>query len=855
MTKANKKNIAVFTNDFSKEVYDSKYRYGNETISDTWDRVSRAVAEPEKDKEQWRAKFRELLEGFKFIPGGRILSNAGLTLGGTTLINCYVSGFQGTDRDSMEGILDELRRQALILKSEGGYGFCVDTLRPRYSFIAGIGSESPGAVKMLDMWDTQSDVITSGSGKKSKNSKAKSGIRKGAQMVTMSIWHPDIEEFINAKRTPGRLTKFNMSVLVTDAFMNAVRARKQWSLIFPDIENARLAYKERWDGNIDKWIADGLPVKVFKTYEDASELWNMITNSTYTRNEPGILFVDRINHWNNMYYNEHISSTNPCGEQPLPIGGVCLLGSLNLTQFVNGDDLDYEKLRQTIKIAVRFMDNVNDITYVPLPEQRESLVRKRRIGLGIMGYASALVMMKTRYGSPEALELTDRLMRFITNEAYSASAELAAEKGSFPEFDAKKYMAGNFVKTLAPATRALIEQFGLRNSHLMSVQPTGNTSSLANVVSGGLEPIYRPQYVRTMIVDNWPDHVRILSNVDFANKKYDVSPAMDGSNAASAWEWTKEGDENILRGVFDENGESIVYKYDQNRGLTRESVVMDYGVAQLNELGEYDKDAEYMVDTAKLSIDDHINTMTVIAKYIDSAMSKTINIPNDYSFDDFKRVYDKIYDSGVIKGCTTYRDGTMTAVLSETGTQPAASSTAAIQKILRTKAPKRPKALECDIHHLTINGDKWLVFIGLYGDARDPYEVFAFKRNGIQISPKVTFGKLIKVKQRNHQTRYDLDLGDIIIEDICSHFKTGEESALTRMISTALRHGADMDYIYDQLMKAEGTVVSFSKAVARSIKTYVKTVHDSNCPECGGEGTVVMTEGCMKCTACGASKC
>jgi ribonucleoside-diphosphate reductase alpha chain len=358
-----------------------------------------------------------------------------------------------------------------------------------------------------------------------------------------------------------------------------------------------------------------------------------------------------------------------------------------------------------------------------------------------------------------------------------------------------------------------------------------------------------------MIVDNWPDHVRILSNVDFANKKYDVSPAMDGSNAASAWEWTKEGDENILRGVFDENGESIVYKYDQNRGLTRESVVMDYGVAQLNELGEYDKDAEYMVDTAKLSIDDHINTMTVIAKYIDSAMSKTINIPNDYSFDDFKRVYDKIYDSGVIKGCTTYRDGTMTAVLSETGTQPAASSTAAIQKILRTKAPKRPKALECDIHHLTINGDKWLVFIGLYGDARDPYEVFAFKRNGIQISPKVTFGKLIKVKQRNHQTRYDLDLGDIIIEDICSHFKTGEESALTRMISTALRHGADMDYIYDQLMKAEGTVVSFSKAVARSIKTYVKTVHDSNCPECGGEGTVVMTEGCMKCTACGASKC
>lgn len=1205
----------MFTNEFSREVFESKYKYGNETVEDMQARVAKAIASFERDKEHWEEEFRNLLADFKFIPGGRILSNAGIPIRGTTLINCYVSGFDGEDRDSMESILDELRRQALILKSEGGYGFCVDTLRPRYSFISGIGSESPGAVKMLDMWDTQSDVITSGSGKKSGHTKAKSGIRKGAQMVTMSIWHPDIEEFITAKQTPGRLTKFNMSVLITDKFIQAARSHSKWDLIFPDIDADKETYHREWDGNIDKWISKGRQVKVYKTFEDAAELWDMITNSTYTRNEPGILFIDRINHWNNLSYIEYISSTNPslrkdtpvltrggifginelegknfqvrnlrgewqlatcrqsgknkqlyrvtlsngaeyystedhkwpallvgggfgkiktsklsngnilpfnehvetidfeienelsretgfmlgwlygdgcitevdginqycfifsekekyvgeyllqvinqykinesflkqkkdttvdscysiqirskefheymqslgvvnkskipsslmssgdsyikgfidgiyssdgcisfndnaksprialvnkhldiitaisdilgfygiksiiakqvqtdvhfpngknydknytrytlyvtghhavkfaktfrltnddkqsnlnrvlnyhtsrknvdenlirvisveptdmyedvwditvyddthcfalahcitgnCGEQPLPTDGACLLGNLNLTQFVSGDDFDYDKLANTIKVAVRFMDNVNDITYVPLEGQRDNLMKKRRIGLGIMGYASALVMMKVRYGSPRALQLTDELMHFITNTAYTCSAFLASEKGAFSLYDESDYLSSNFVKTLDKETIDAIAKHGIRNSHLISIQPTGNTSSLANVVSGGLEPIFRPEYVRTAIVAHWPDYVPTLSSVDFAGKRFECTVRNDDRVAENGnWEWIKEGDDNMLRGVFLDGDTPVVYKYDQNRGLTRESVVMDYGVAYLKERGEFDPDADYMVDTAKLSIEDHVNTMTVIAKYVDAAMSKTINIPNDYSFEDFKGVYDRVYDSGVIKGCTTYRDGTMASVLSDVNTQP---TPAGPDRIARTKAPKRPKVLECDIHHLTIGGDKWLVFIGLYGS--DPYEVFAFKRNGIQISPKVTSGKLIKVKQRNHQARYDLDLGDITIEDVCSHFKTGEESALTRMISTALRHGADMDYIYDQLMKAEGSIVSFSKAVARAIKKYVRTVHDTTCWECGAENAVIMTEGCMKCSVCGASKC
>lgn len=868
MCKMIENTIDVFSNDFSREVYNTKYKYGNEDICGTRKRVARAVAQAELecDKEKYATIFEQLLADFKFIPGGRILSNAGTGLSGTTFFNCFVSGFVGEDKDSLTSILDEIKRQALVLKSEGGYGFCVDVLRPRGAFIRGIGSESPGPVKMLDMWDTTSNVITEGSGKKSENKKAKSGIRKGAMLVTMSCWHPAIEEFITAKQVPGRLTKFNMSVLITDAFMEAVRNHSEWSLEFPDIDSdmvteygtVRDAYKKTWDGNLAAWKNAGYPVRTYKKYEDACELWDIIIGSTYSRNEPGILFIDRINRMNNMRYCEYISAANPCAEEPMPIGGACLLGNINVTRFVKFDEngnavgWDYDALGDTIHMAVRFMDNVNDVSYAPLDIQNESIRQKRRIGLGIMGYASALMMMKVQYGSQKCVELTEELMRFFTNSAYAASANLAAERGAFPMYDKEKYLKSEFLKVLDKDTIDVIKKYGMRNSHVTTIAPTGNTSSLANNVSGGLEPIFRPIFTRTMTVDNWPSYIQKPIRVDFANREFELEPNDEATYAENGkWEWMREGDENMLRAMFVENGKETIFKYDQNRGLTRESVVMDYGVAWLHSRGEYDQNADYSKDVSNLTVAEHIAVMDVFAKYIDAGISKTINIPNDYSFEDFKGVYDMMYDSGHIKGGTTYRAGTMASVLSEVSVSPQLLSI----KIQRTKAPKRPRVLECDIHHLTIGGEKWLVFIGLYGEERDPYEVFAFKRNGIQISPKITAGTLVKTKLRNHQTRYDLDLGTVVIEDICKHFKTGEESALTRMISTSLRHGADMDYIYDQLMKAEGSVISFSKAVARALKKYVKTMHDTTCPECGTENAVVFTEGCVKCTSCSWSKC
>lgn len=828
-----------FVDEFSKEIYEQTYRYGDEDINGTQLRVAKDLASIEKDTNHWTQEFLWALEDFKFVPGGRITSNAGTGLKGTTYINCFVDGFMGEDQDSMEGILDALRRQALILKSEGGYGFCADVMRPRGSFIGGIGNESPGSVRMLDMWDTQSAVITEGSGNKTKKKKAKVKIRKGAQMVTMSVWHPDVEEYIVSKQTPGRLTKFNMSVLITDDFMTAVRNNQPWRLEFPDYETYSNEYKKDWDGNMSKWKALGYGTVVYKIYENANQLWDMIMTSTYTRNEPGVLFSDTMNKLNNLYYCEYINATNPCGEQILPIGGVCLLGSINLTQFVDFDskDWNYEKLGKLIPIAIRLMDNVNDKTYVPLPTQREGLKNKRRIGLGFLGYGSALMMLKVRYGSDEALNLTEKLMTFLANKAYQSSALIASEKGSFPLYDEEKYLNSKFIKdSLSEETKDMIRKYGIRNSHLLSIQPTGNSSVFANNVSGGLEPLFMPKYVRTTIMPYAPEGLDKPKTIDWENKTYE---------SATVWNWIKEGDENLLSTEF--NG--YVWKVDKSRGLLRESWVKDYAVRFLETKNEWDSKASWAATTTELTIDEHIKTMAIMAKYIDSAMSKTVNLPNEYPYEDFKRLYTDLYNTGVVKGGTTYRAGTMTVVLSEKSSTD--NTNIEENKIPKTTAPKRPKTLNCDIHHLTVSGDKWIVLVGLLGE--EPYEIFAFKKKNINLSEKFKHGKLSKIKKG----KYDLELDGFTLEDLKELFESDEQEALTRMISTSLRHGADINFIYEQLMKSEGTIVSFSKAIARTLKKYLKDENFSSliCESCDSPDGMTMQEGCYKCKDCGYSKC
>ncbi|WP_251981181.1 adenosylcobalamin-dependent ribonucleoside-diphosphate reductase, partial [Salinibacter ruber] len=666
-------NDDIFETEISEEVYGQNYQYGtDDRVPDTWYRNARAMAQVEDDTDMWTQRFYQLLSGkglgtgpFPFTPGGRIFANAGTGLGKATLINCFVSGFQGHDQDSMDEIQAELTRQAKILASEGGYGFCAHIMRPRGARIGGVGSMTPGAVQMLDVWNKQAATIVAGSGMKSDRDDVKDKIRKGAQMVTMGIWHPDIIEFIEAKQEPGRLHKFNMSVLITDEFMEAVKNDDTWALRFPDYENEKEFYKQHWDGNLKAYQEKGGTVKTWTdpatgepaVYE-AREIWNRIMDSTYNRNEPGVIFVDTINKENNLGYVEHINATNPCGEQVLPVGGVCLLGNLNVTQLVDREagTIDYDLVDDLVPLAVRFLDNVNDLSYVPLEEQQRNLQEKRRIGLGHYGDGSALMMMKTRYGSEEGARVMREFQEHLANQAYQASARLAEEKGAFPLFDKDEYLSSPFVQRLSDKTKEMIGDLGLRNSHLLSIQPTGNTSTLGNAPSSGIEPVFMHSYIRTSEQPALPDGI---NRPPMSPNAYEVGQDIDADG--TAWTAEEQGDETVLR--CQEEGHTH-WQIHPTRDICKDQEVKDYAVRHMETDGTWDPDADWAVTTRDLDVDDHLTQMKALAPFVDSSMSKTVNVPNDYPFEDFKELYKKAHDTGVIKGVTTYRAGTMSAVLS-----------------------------------------------------------------------------------------------------------------------------------------------------------------------------------------------
>lgn len=539
------------------------------------------------------------------------------------------------------------------------------------------------------------------------------------------------------------------------------------------------------------------------------------------------------------YFESSILSVD-CGEQALPYGGVCNLGSINLTQFINEDenDWDYYKLSQYTQNIVRFMDNINDIANVPLEHQKKSLLEKRRLGIGIMGYASSLLIMNYKYGSVDALKITEKLEIFLANSLYAASALLAKEKGAFKLFDAEKYLQSEYIKVLNSDTIKLIKENGIRNSHIRTIPPTGNTAVIANNVSSGLEPIFSLEYERYFIIPEAPAGLDLPKHIDWNNKTYESD---------SKWKWISEGNDNLLTITFDNNS----YKFDSNRGLTKKAFVRDYGYEYiLNNNKKINK--ENIVTIADLDINAHVETMKVFAKYIDSSISKTINLPNNFPFDEFKNLYLKLYQSG-IKGGTSYRAGTMMSVLSEITTEE--TNLRGNTTLIKTHAPKRPKKLKCDIHHITAKGQEWVVLVGMMNGGDNPltpYEVFAFKKTSINIGPKITTGYLTKVKSGC----YNLELDSITLNDITTLFIQDEEEALTRMISISLRHGVDVSYIVEQLNKSEGTILSFSKAIVRALKKYISDeteVKGEVCPVCSGK--LIYAEGCKKCSECDWSKC
>jgi ribonucleoside-diphosphate reductase alpha chain len=869
----------TFEDSFSEEVWRTTYKDHNDiTINDTIRRVAKAAASVEDQNKQdlWENNFYDMLSGFKCTTGGRIYSNAGTEWNGTTLMNCFVSPRDNYDIDSLDAILKDVSNQCQTLKSEGGWGQNFSFIRPRGSFIGGIGVESPGAVKYMEIYDKTSDVITAGSGKKSEHKKAKGKIRKGAMMGVMDVWHPDIIEFITAKQQPGRLTKFNISVNCTDEFMEKVvkvleierdieylknkeiqvldnkdvtsssdlqisilenekEILDQWSLRFPDTKHPK--YKEEWQGNIKDWESKGYPTTTHRVVS-ATWLWNLIMESTYNRAEPGVLFLDRANYFGPLNYLETIYATNPCGEQTLAPGGVCNLGSLNLTQFINKDrtGFDLEKIAKYTKYLNRFLDNVSSLSNAPLPEYTDSMKNKRRVGIGILGWGSALFMLKVRFGSEQAAELREQIMSTIAKEAYKSSIDLAEEKGMFTYCNPELHAKGPFIQSLNLSAEYMkkLQTTGIRNSSLLSIQPTGNTSILANVVSGGLEPIFMPEYIRTVIVGTMPEEI-----ADVCPKWYE-----------GAWHETEmfkialEGDEEILRGVGP-NG--TVYKIDKNRGLTKEVLCQDYGVRWLSERNEWDPSADWAVTTLNLGVNDHVTDLKGFARWVDSAMSKTVNVPNDYSFEDFQNIYLDSFNSGVVKGVTTYRSGTMTTVLS------AKEETLNGEEEIILEDVKVPNQAPAMVSTIKADGKKWYLTTILDNSGVRPiaffvhtnhYEKTVTTHDAVERLIKLATDKGIPSKWiEDTQKKMDID---------------NNPTKIARAISLNLRHGVLIKNVVAVLDHVEDIYVgSFLFQIRKFLSTYIKDgekVEGEKCSNCGGTN-IIFSEGCKRCNNCGSSRC
>lgn len=863
----------VFQDSFSEEIWRLTYKdYKDETVDDTMRRVARAIAAAETTPEkraEWEAKFYDLLTNFKAIAGGRINANAGTEWGGTTLANCYVGPLPDADLDSIEGIYKVLVDQANTLKSEGGWGMDFSWIRPRGAFIKGIGVESPGSVRFMELFDKSSEIVTAGSGSVSKKKEAKGRIRKGAMMGTLGVWHPDIVEFITAKQTPGRLTKFNVSVNCTDEFMAKVTAianlkhqmeivqsdnelwlasfkmalqgqidkYDEWKLRYP--ETTHEAYKAEWKGDIAAWEAKGYPINVYDTVS-VSYLWNLIMESTYNRNEPGVLFLDRANRYLPLNYAERILSTNPCGEQTLAPGGVCCLGTLNLTQFVlpDGTGFDLASIAKYTGYLVRFLDNVNTVSAAPLPEYEHSMRKKRRIGAGVMGWGSALFMLGVRFGSKRAAELREQVLSTYARAAYMASIDLAEEKGKFEYCDPAKHAEGIFVKSLGLPEEymAKLRTVGIRNSSCLSQQPNGNGSIYANIASGGMEPVFMPEYIRTVIVAVTPEHLKDVTPNYHVGEFYETE----------FFKPAKEGDEDILRGV---DSAGTTWKIDRNRGLTKEVLCEDYGVRYRKQRGTWDPKADYAVTTTELSVDEHVEDLKGFARWTDSACSKTCNIPHDYPYESFKDLYLSVYNTGVIKGFTTYRAGTMTSVLSavkETNQTEASEEEIILEEI------KLPDSLPATMKTLKSEGRKWYLTVIMNDAQTKPVALFVqTNANEKTITANDAVDHLEALARAK-------GIPEKYVEETLSKV-TGDNNPtkIARMISLNLRHGVLIRNVVSALEKVDCFAGTFVFHIRKYLATFIKDgekVQGEKCQECGSD-QVVYQEGCKICKNCGSTKC
>lgn len=750
--------MTQFAAPIAQQIWDMKYRLkeadGTEidhTVQDTWRRIAKDLAKVEADPAKWEEKFYDALEGFKFLPAGRITAGAG-TGRQVTLFNCFV---MGTIPDDMGGIFEMLKEAALTMQQGGGIGYDFSTIRPKGALVRGVAADASGPLSFMDVWDAMCRTIMS------------AGSRRGAMMATLRCDHPDIEDFITAKSDAARLRMFNMSVLITDPFMEAVKEDADWHLIFEG--------------------------KTFKTVS-ARGLWDQIMQATYDYAEPGVIFIDRINNANNLNYCETIAATNPCGEQPLPPYGACLLGSINLARLVvdpfeGTAQLDEELLKGLVATAVRMMDNTVDASKFPLEAQAREAENKRRIGLGVTGLADALLMVGVRYGSKEAAELTEKWLHQVARASYLASVDLAKEKGAFPLFDAGPYLASGTMVGMDADVRDAIKAHGIRNALLTSIAPTGTISLYAGNASSGIEPVFAYSYTRKVL---------------------------------------------------------------QKDGSRTEEEVTDYAVQMWRDKFGDKELPDYFVNAQTLLPADHVRMQAAAQKWIDSSISKTINCPEDIDFETFKNVYLEAYESGC-KGCTTYRPNAVTgSVLSVSEKSEATPEVDKGADVIYMSEPlDRPQSLEGRTYKLKWPDSEHAIYLTIndiiLNGHRRPFEVFINSKNMEHFAWTVALTRMISAVFRRG--------GDVsfVVEELKAVFDPRGGAWIkgkyipsilaaiggaieTHMIDTGFLEGEGLGLKHDP----KGSILDI--AIAKP------------CSSCG-QYEMRMLEGCMTCASCGFSKC
>ena len=801
--------------------YAMKDEAGNpveQTPEEMWRRVAHFVAQTEvKDQRKvWEEAFYNAMKDFVLVPGGRILSGAG-TGYKVTFYNCFVIP---SPHDSRGGILSTLSNMVEIMSRGGGVGINLSSLRPRGARVQKVNGFSSGPCNWAELFSVATkDIIQQG------------GSRRGALMLMLWDWHPDVEEFITVKQDLARINGANLSVCVSDSFMDAVKQDLDWELKFPDTKDPE--YDEKWDGYMPNWIALGKKPIVHKTIK-ARALWDLIANAAWKSAEPGVVFMERYNKWFNNNYYEYINCVNPCGEEGLPNWGVCNLTSINLSALVNdAGQMDYDRLAKVARVGVRFQDDIIDAdTYIFEKIKEVQLHGERRIGLGTMGLGDALIKMKVRYGSEESLVIIDKIYRTIRDAAYDSSVDLAREKGAFPKMNKSKHLDAYFIKKLPEDVRKKMKRYGVRNSMVLQQAPTGSTSLMAGV-SSGIEPVYEFEFIRR---DRLGEH--ILRHPLFE-------------------EWI------------------AAFKAEHGREPTKQ------------------ERPEYFVSANDLTPEDHVKVQAAIQLYVDASISKTVNAPRTHTVEDVKRLYTLAYDLGC-KGIAYMREGSREGVLTrkeeekKEDVQPVAAPAPMIAEVKPRPAVVHGSTYQVETPmgqaYITINtngGEQPLeVFVNV-GKAGSDVTAMA-EAMGRLISLVLRVSSPISPIERAHRVASELigiggarslgfgqnrirSLPDAVAKVIDRHFgffaKHRVDAPINAGTPAANGHATSNGHVQQPVATVTGSVPQVEPAekpmtipATQMLLTERRMVTVDLCPSCG-EGSLVFEESCKKCYSCGYSEC